>query len=279
MQLCATVNALAPLWLTGHPWSEAAMSDPIAIPAELALFDHGRTRRATPAERQDFQHITRPVAGTGWPEPEHLSEPLDPLPYPVDDLPLLLRNAVVEVQEFVQAPMALVACSALSTLSIAAQGLANVRRDRHLSGPVSIYVLVVADSGERKTTCDQFFGSVLRDWESLQREQVMPLVTESEAKHAAFEARKAGLADAIKQASKKGEDIVAVEKDLCELMQNAPPSVCVPRLLFVDVTPEQLAYAVGTSWPSAGVLSAEAGSVFGAHSMGQETVLRCQAPA
>ena len=40
--------------------------------------------------------------------------------------------------------MALVACSALSALSLAAQGLANVRRDHQLVGPVSLYLLAVA---------------------------------------------------------------------------------------------------------------------------------------
>ena len=35
--------------------------------------------------------------------------------------------------------MALVACSALSALSLAARGLVNVRRDHHLVGPISLY--------------------------------------------------------------------------------------------------------------------------------------------
>ena len=66
---------------------------------------------------------------TDWPEPEPLTEPLDAQPYPDEELPHILREAVRQAQEFVQAPMALVACSALSALSLAAQGLANVRRD------------------------------------------------------------------------------------------------------------------------------------------------------
>ena len=58
-----------------------------------------------------------------WPDPEPLTEPLDLLPYPVDALPPMLRDAVREAQAFVQAPMALVACSALAVLSVASQGL------------------------------------------------------------------------------------------------------------------------------------------------------------
>lgn len=48
----------------------------------------------------------------------------------------------------------------------------------------------------------------------------------------------------------------------------------IPRLLYADATPEALAHALATGWPSGGALSAEAGAVFGAHGMGQDTILR-----
>jgi len=54
-----------------------------------------------------------------WPDPEPLCEAPAPLPYPVDTLPALLRDAVLKAQSFVQAPVALVACSALAALSLA----------------------------------------------------------------------------------------------------------------------------------------------------------------
>ena len=84
-------------------------------------------------------------------------------------MPALLRDAVLEAQSFVQAPLALAACSALS---LAAQGLVNVRRDHHLVGPVSLYLLAVADSGERKTTCDTIFSGALLVNETMLAESV-----------------------------------------------------------------------------------------------------------
>ena len=50
-------------------------------------------------------------------------------------------------------------------------------------------------------------------------------------------------------------------------MREPPQALRVPRLLYADATPEALAYALANGWPSGGVLSAEAGAVFGAHSM------------
>jgi putative DNA primase/helicase len=209
-----------------------------------------------------------------WPEPEPLTTPLDPLPYPVDALPSLLREAVEEAQAFVQAPMALVACSALAALSVAAQGLVNVRRDHQLVGPVSLYLLAVAESGERKTSCDRIFGQALRDWERERVSALAPELAAHDAAAGAFEAKRAGLLEAIKRKRRDAEDTAADEAALDELTAHTPQPVPVPRLLYADATPEALSHSLARGWPSGAVMSAEAGAVFGAHGMGYETILR-----
>jgi putative DNA primase/helicase len=71
-------------------------------------------------------------------------------------LPTLLRDAVWEVQAYAQAPMALVASSALSALSLAGRASVDVRRDSKMSGPSSLFMLTIAESGERKLTTDKY---------------------------------------------------------------------------------------------------------------------------
>jgi len=286
---------------TGNPGRTLARHAALAAGARLAIPDFGPDR---PADASDFndQHrirglssvltvvgaATAPSAGgiegdgeapivapnSEWPEPEPLTEPLDPLPYPVDALPPMLRDAVREAQAFVQAPIALVACSALAVLSLAAQGLVNVRRDRHLVGPVSLYLLAVADSGERKTTCDGIFSPALRQWEGGQLAQMSSELASHEAALAAFEAKKAGVLDAIKARRRRSQDTAKEEGELDALAREAPPPIVVPRLRYTDATPEALAHALATGWPSAGVLSAEGAAVLGSHGMGQDTILR-----
>ena len=68
-----------------------------------------------------------------WPRPEPLIGQIGRTPYPVDALPMAIRRAVEEVQACVQAPVEMVASSALATASLAAQALADVRRNRTLS--------------------------------------------------------------------------------------------------------------------------------------------------
>ena len=211
---------------------------------------------------------------TDWPEPEPLGAPIEAAPYPDHALPGILGDAVRQARTFVQAPMALVACSALSTLSVAVQGLINVRRDHHLVGPVSLYLLALADSGERKTSCDAIFGAALRRWESERRLTLSPEIKRSEAVIATFEAKKSGLLDAIKLKRRRSLESTKEESSLEALLQEAPLPLPVPRLLYADATPEALAHALATGWPSAGVLSAEAGAVFGAHGMGPDNLMR-----
>jgi putative DNA primase/helicase len=211
---------------------------------------------------------------TDWTEPEPLGAPIDATPYPDHALPGVLGDAVRQAQSFVQAPMALVASSALSTLSVAVQSLVNVRRDHHLVGPVSLYLLALADSGERKTTSDAIFGAALRRWESERRQDLAHDIKKSEATLATFEAKKSGLLDAIKLKRRRSLDSTKEESSLEALLQEAPSPLAVPRLLYADATPEALAHALATGWPSAGVLSAEAGAVFGAHGMGQDNLMR-----
>lgn len=91
---------------------------------------------------------------------------------------------------------------------------------------------------------------------------------------AAFEAKKAGILAAIKHKRRRSQDTAKDEGELDALAREAPPSVAVPRLLYADATPEALAHALATGWPTGGVLPAEAGAAFGAHGMGYDTILR-----
>ena len=109
-----------------------------------------------------------------------------------------------------QAPTALVVSSALAALSVAVQGLVNVRRDHQLVGPVSPYLVAVADSGERKTTCDTIFSPALRDWE---RGRLMVIAPDLAARDAAFEAKKAGILDAIKHKLRRSQDTAKEESE------------------------------------------------------------------
>jgi putative DNA primase/helicase len=196
-----------------------------------------------------------------------------PEEYPLDALPGTILEAVKEVQAFVQAPIALVASSALAALSLACQAHIDVKRAEKLQGPVSLFLLTIADSGERKSTCDAFFTAPIRDWEKAQAEAAKPALREYEAALAAWEAEREGIVAALREAGRKGKPTDHLRRDLAQHQQNKPEPPRIPRMLYLDATPEALAYGL-TKWPAAGVVSAEGGAVFGSHSMGKDSVMR-----
>ena len=204
-----------------------------------------------------------------WPDPEPLQKPDDPIPYPLEALPFGIREAVEEVLSFAQTPPALAACSALSALSLAGQGLTDVRRAEGLEGPVSLFFLTLADSGERKSSVDGHFMTGIREWELTKKEEAAPLIKQYCADHAAWDAERAGLLAKIK--SKPSQ---LLRDQLREHEQAMPEKPRYPRLFHENTTPESLAWDLSAKWPSGGIMSSEAGIVFGGHANGKDSIVR-----
>ncbi len=59
--------------------------------------------------------------------------------FPLSSLPPLIRDAVIEAQQITQAPLGLVAASALGAVSLVCQNLIDVCRLNTLRGPVSLF--------------------------------------------------------------------------------------------------------------------------------------------
>lgn len=214
------------------------------------------------------------AAGSLWPEPQPLTASYAPEPYPVDALPDTVRAAVDEVVGFVKAPVPMVASSALAALSLAIQAHVDIKRADKLHGPTGLFLLTIADSGERKSTCDGFFTEALRAYQAEQTESAKPVMKRHEADLKAWKAKQSGIEDKIRHLAKDGKPSDGMESALRELEQEKPEEPRVPRLFYDDSTPEELAFKLAKQWPSGGVVSAEAGIVFGSHGMGTDSVMR-----
>lgn len=209
-----------------------------------------------------------------WAQPSELIQDSVSSSYPINALPSGIGDAVREVLDFVQCPAALAACSALSALSVAAQHLANVRRAEGLISPVSLYTLAVAESGERKTSVDKHFTSAISIWESIQSELASSDIKRYRVEHDSWSMRYEGLKQKIKETSKGLKPTDTLTTQLHELKAMEPIPVRVPRLIYGDSTPEQLGYSLAKCWPSGGVLSSEAGIVFGGSGMSGDSAMR-----
>lgn len=270
----------------GNPGLTKATEAAIAVGGMLATPAFPADRPAKATDFNDLHQISgldvvrrciqaaRPVGADAWPVPEPLLISYPPVPYPVEVLPQTIRHAVEEVVGFVKAPISLAASSALAAVSVAVQGLYDVERAPGLKSPCSLYLLSIADSGERKTSCDGYFKQSLENWQQKEAESLKPSIDRYVADKAAWEAKKTGILDAIKQAARKNEPTEEFERTLHDVQREAPNLVRLPRLVRGDDTPENLGWALTKEWPSAGVLSSEAGVVFGSHGMSSDSVMR-----
>jgi putative DNA primase/helicase len=282
----------------GNPGMTKATAAALAVGGLLAVPDFGANRPEKAKDFNDLHQIAgasavkacidaaiNPAAAhandagaTGhfdlWPELQPLIAHIDAQDFPIDSLPMAVRSAVLEVAGFVKAPVALITTSALSALSLAIQAHTDVERASRLSGPTGLFLLAIADSGERKSTCDGFFTSAIRDYEAREQEAAKPLITAYKSEHDAWDAQRSGLKEKIKALSKDGKPSTALVQQLHDLDADEPRAPKVPKVFYGDATPEGLQYELAKQWPSGGVISSEAGSVFGGHGMGRDSVMR-----
>jgi putative DNA primase/helicase len=215
-----------------------------------------------------------------WPDPEPILSPAAaPRPYPVDALPRDMRDAVVGYQRYGQQPMELVASAAIATASLATQGLANIARDSVLIGPLSLNLLVIANSGERKTSADRRMARAAREWQDERREDMASEVSEAKARVTAYNAERDGILAKIKkfagaESVDKPDELASLRKGLEELEAQPPKEPVLPRLFYEDATQEAFGLRLAIGWPSASIWSDEAGLVVGSHGMGDDRAMR-----
>lgn len=205
-----------------------------------------------------------------WPDPVSIiPETENSAPYPLHALPPIIQNAISAYQQYGQQPLPLIACSALANVSLACQTLANVARDRMLVSPVSLYFLVVANSGERKSAADYAFSHAIREWQLNMRKQLEPEVKAAQTIHYAWKVEKEGLLSQIRRSALIGDNTEILRQMLVQMVENEPDVPLLPVLFFEDATQEALASHIAHGWPSASLWSDEGGIVMGGHGMQQ----------
>ncbi|MBK6376518.1 MAG: DUF3987 domain-containing protein [Xanthomonadales bacterium] len=86
--------------------------------------------------------------------PEPLRRPVPPPePYPIAELGPILRPACEAIRRVIQAPDAVCGGALLAAASLAVQALVNVEIDGRAI-PLTLWLVSIAESGERKSACD-----------------------------------------------------------------------------------------------------------------------------
>lgn len=182
--------------------------------------------------------------------------------FPVMSLPKRIHQAIFEVWEETKAPLPLIVTSALSALSVVCQHLFDTSRPNGMISPCSLFFITIADSGERKTSSDKFFTRPIRDFEKKRLEENSQRQAEYTTSLDIWKAKEVGLKRIIQRMVSKNEKCEEAEQQLRQHHENMPEKPLTMRMLFDDVSPTAIISSLHDQWPSAGILSDEAGKLF-----------------
>lgn len=193
-----------------------------------------------------------------------IRETPDAAPYPVAALGPL-RRATEAVATITEAPPAMCAASVLAASALAVQGFRDVET---LGGPrpVSLFLLTVAESGERKSTSDRLAMRGVRAFEASLRPEYDEAHETYESEHAIWEKRKAAI---LKGAEKEPD---ATRADLRNLGPEPEPPLR-PSIVTGSATVEGIVKHLPVLRASLGIMTDEGGLMLGGHGMKSENRL------
>ncbi len=185
----------------------------------------------------------------------------NPAPFPIHVLPSDLQDVVQVVHAKTQAPIPLIATSMKGAMALACQDLYDVEVKESLRYPISLYQMILAESGERKTFVDRLLMSNIRDlemeWDSEYQKQLHTHKTDL----AIWEVQYNALTKKFQQEIKKGINYEKTIQELRDCKNNKPKEPVCKCVFINDLTKAAFKKKLGTGWPALGMHSDEAGSI------------------
>lgn len=185
-----------------------------------------------------------------------------PQPYPLQALPMLVQRPALEVMQRVQAPDALIGMSFLATMAIACQGLVDVRLPTGQVRPVSLNQMVIAESGERKSTVDALVAAPLYDFDQEQDAVYAEILAKYKDELRAWSATDRAYLNCITKGAAKGKSTDEWKRKLIEHAKVKPKLPMKFRLIWQNVTERAIQEALAGVGASVSIHSDEGEIIF-----------------
>lgn len=245
--------------------------DPVLVAQELrGLMDQSAARTARPdewqARRDDIGRtvqsaIDKQRSESGGRQPDPLSVRVPPAaPFPVGDMPPAIRATIEAAERIAEVCDAMAATAVLAVAAIAVGRLAGaVCITGHSPRPVALYTMVIAESGERKSSLDQMLTTGIRQFERELGHRYADVKRRHDATAKTREAAEKRILATKLPPDAKRDQIIALGAKPAE-----PP---IPVVLINDTTVEALTKIMASNGGHAGIVSAEGASLVGGHSL------------
>ena len=184
-----------------------------------------------------------------------------PLPYGAQmdirsQLPII-QNFAWEMAHNVQSPLPMIISTLYSAVSIACQNSHVVSRPNGLKSPLSLYFLVIAEAGERKTATDTAVTVILREFQRMLEEKQKARRETYERAHKLWFEQKRAHIGSLQIAKKKGKAISGLLTELEQILSNEPTRPKGYKLLLDNVTGSGLLQLLNGCHPCTGIFSDE----------------------
>ena len=197
----------------------------------------------------------------------------------IDDLPIRLpgqsdikemissspktANLVNSLSSITQAPWEMSLLGTLGSYSTVIQGLADVKKIQGGVGSLATYILIIAESGERKTTVQNLLNKPIAEFQKKAAKQYKDelddyridlRVSEEEMKKLEKE-----LSMAVREADQEAID--KIKKQMKQSMAERPIEPLKLQLTYEDATPESIAFDLHRGWRNAALVSNEGATI------------------
>jgi hypothetical protein len=204
-------------------------------------------------------------------EPRPLMREMPPaLEYPAGEFGPLMQGAVAGIYAMTQAPMAICAQSVLAVAALGGQSLHDIELPSGQVVPLSLYLVSVAESGDRKSSADRIATDAVTEREK-------ELKGSYEVDHFKFK-------NTYEAYKREREHIVGNKKLNMEQRKQAlsdlgpePNPPLTPQLSSTEPTFEGLVKLLAVGMPSVGIFSAEGGQFVSGHAMNQDNRIKTSA--
>lgn len=185
-----------------------------------------------------------------------------PAQFPIEAVPNCIKYAALDVCSNTQAPFPMIFSEFIAVSSLACQGVIGVRRPNGPELPCSMWVLSIAESGERKTSVASLITKPIQEVQAEYAKKYEHELPDYAVNRLAWDVEQKAILEAISKKAKKGDASDDLKKALRAHKLSEPKKPRHLKFIYEDATPEAIQFGLHENGLSAGIFSDEAGSIF-----------------
>jgi hypothetical protein len=183
----------------------------------------------------------------------------------------LVEGAITEAARELQVSREMAMMCAFGAMATACQGRVDMQMPTRQRVPASLMLLTIAESGERKTTTQNYFFEAINMLNDVAYRANETALVEHRVEHQLWSTRKRQLERMYSKCAAQEDEAatLSARNTVEEHLRAEPQPARSKKFLYEDTTPQALLQMLYENTPSACLLTSEASSIFSGKALGQ----------